>query len=207
MCYALETKKSIYGKHSRNGMQKRRSWGIKTIGCDLDDFTFEFVKPVLSKYNEKYEDNVQFEDIKDYHIHTFLKSECKNIFKEVVDDEFIYNLKPIEGAKETLDYLSQHYHIYFPTAAYPSTIYARDKLLSKTFEWYRSNQLIRCEDKWLLNLDCLGDDCLSNLVNFKSNKILMSRPWNEQLPTYYINNIVRFSNWKQIYNYYFRKRD
>ena len=146
-----------------------------------------------------YDDNVQFEDIADYRIHKFLKPECKNVFDDVVDDDFIYNLKPMEGAVETLNYLSQHFYIYFASAAHPKTLYARDKLLSKTFEWYRTRQLIRCNDKDRLNLDWLGDDCLDNLIYFKGSKMLMNRPWNERLPAYGMKRVYK---WKQIYDYF-----
>lgn len=163
----------------------------------MDDTTFDFVKPLLVQYNEIYNDNVRFENIIDYQIHRYLKPECENVFKDVVDDDFIYNLKPMQDAKQIIDWLNKHYDVYFASAGHPSTMKARDKLLSKTFDWYSTRQLIRCVDKWVLDFDVLIDDCIDNLLEFKSAKVLMSRPWNEDID---ITNsvILRADNWIDI---------
>jgi 5'(3')-deoxyribonucleotidase len=166
----------------------------RTIGVDMDNTTFELVNPLLIIYNSIYDENVRIENIKEYNIHQYLRH-CHNIFDQFITDDLISKLELMEGAKKTLSYLNKYYDIFFVTAGHPSTILARDELLSKHFVWYQSNRLIRLENKSYIRFDYLIDDCVDNFYGFKGTGILYTQPWNEDF-----NNIQikRADNWYDV---------
>jgi 5'(3')-deoxyribonucleotidase len=150
------------------------------IGIDMDDSIFDFIPSVLKKYNEAYNDNVQYEDITDYGIAKFLKPECKNIFQEFANDELFLNLEPKENAVEVITDLNKQHDVYFISAGHPYTAKARDQILQKTFDWYKSKQLILCPPKKLMKVDLLIDDCIDNVISGEYESILFTEPWNKE---------------------------
>ena len=149
------------------------------VGVDLDDTIYKFVEPLLKKYNIVYHDNIKFEDITNYHIHNFLRPECKNIFKDFANKAFFEDIVIDDDVKKELKKINEKYQLYFVTAGAPITIRDRDKILSRNLDWYSSSQLIACKDKHLLKLDYLIDDCQHNLEGLNDYVgILIDKPWN-----------------------------
>lgn len=153
--------------------------GRKTIvGCDIDEVINTQIKEILKLYNAKYNDNLKYDDITDYNIQHFLKSECKHLFEEFCTDDFIEGLQILQEDIEALTMLNSECEFYFCTARHPFVMAATDRWLEKNFPWYRSGQLIRCKDKHLMKFDYLIDDYIGNLVGGIYRKIMVTRPWN-----------------------------
>lgn len=172
------------------------------VGSDLDDTFWDFMTPLLIKYNEKYKDNLKCEDISDYDIRLFIKPECTDIFKEFVDDNFIMNLKPKENAVEVISKINEKHNLVFPTSGHPKTATSRDKKLSQIFSWYSTKQLIVCQNKQLLKLDYLFDDCFKNVDGSEYKCLLFEQPWNVRRNNL-TENIRRVNNWSNINNIFF----
>jgi len=145
---------------------------------DLDDCCYDFIEPLLTRYNVVYNDNLKFSDIVDYRIKKFLKPECKNIFKEFADKDFFNSITLEPHVVKELTKLNERYDLYFCTAGAPITIRDRDKMLSRNLDWYTSSQLIVCRDKAMLKLDYLVDDCLDNVTKGDYTGIIYTKPWN-----------------------------
>lgn len=159
----------------------------------MDETINAFIYNLLYTYNERYNDNVKFDDINDYDISKFLKFECKNIFAEFCDNEFMSSLKLVHGAKDVIDRLHRFDDVYFVTAGYPETVLARHVWLSKHFKWYSSKNLIICNNKQMLMLDILIDDHYDNLVGGTYEPILIDKPWNKKY-----NVQTRVCSWFEI---------
>lgn len=167
------------------------------VGCDLDEAIFPLIENVLKLYNEKYNDTVKVEDITDYNVHLFLKSECRNVFKEFCTYEFISQLPISKETIETINKINEEFLLYFCTARHPYNMQATDFCLSYYFPWFKSSQLINIANKQLLKIDWLIDDSLSNLLGGDYRKILINRPWNEKYGD--ADNVYRAYTLQQAY--------
>lgn len=148
------------------------------VGCDIDEVINLHNQVILKYYNAKYNDNVQYKDITDYKIQDFLKPECKHLFEEFCTEEFIEGLQITPEDIITLTMLNSEYELYFCTARHPHVMAATDRWLEKNLPWYHSEQLIRCKNKHILQVDYLIDDYIGNLIGGCYRKIMMTRPWN-----------------------------
>ena len=162
------------------------------IGIDMDETINTFIHDLIEKYNDRYDDILTFNEVFDYNIRKFLKPECKDIFAEFCDNEFMSNLKLVAGAKNVIDKLHETEDIYFVTAGYPETVFARHKWLKRHFEWYNHGNLIICTNKQMLKLDVLIDDHYDNLINGCYRSILIDKPWNRKY------NTIRAYNWFEV---------
>lgn len=149
------------------------------LGIDMDDTIFGLMQAVIEPYNKKYNDNLALNDFTEYSVKKFIKKECNNIFEEFASDDVMENLQIKDGALDAINFLHKYFRILFLTAGHPYTAKARDKLLTKTFSWYKSGQLVLCKDKKLVRVDALIDDYENNLIGGAYKKILFNAPWNE----------------------------
>lgn len=161
---------------------------------DIDNTIFPLNETVLERYNNYYNDNVKFEDIKDYDTHIFLKPECKNIYEEFGFWKEDLNVEPYEGCIDILHELEKKNKVYFASASYLTHLGFRDEYLPRYFNFYDHKRLIRIVDKHLLSGAVLIDDYHKNLIGGNYGKILLTMPWNESFNT--INtDIIRVFGW------------
>lgn len=154
----------------------------KRIFCDIDNTIFPLLETILPVYNEKYGDNLQFEQITDYDTNMFIKSSCTNFFKEFMVEDIWKTAKPYENSVEILTQLNEQHEIYFVTAGHPNTAKFRDDWLEKYFSsFYSSSQLIICRYKQLLIGDLLIDDYYANINGGSYRGLLYEQPWNKNI--------------------------
>lgn len=148
------------------------------VAIDLDDVCWDFVRPLLQKYNLLYNDNVHFEDITDWDIHQFLKPECKNVF-ELCTEGFFEELHIPQEHKEWLEALNMVADIRFVTAGCSETILWRAKLLKRELPFFKDYMLVKLSEKDLIRVDYMIDDNESNCNNTNAISYMISRPWND----------------------------
>lgn len=154
------------------------------VGIDLDDVCYEFVIPLLDKYNLRYDDWVSYGDITDWNIHQFLKPECKDIFSEFATEGFFEELFIPASTVGWLSTLNEIADIKFVTAGSSRTIPWREALLKRELDFFNDNMLVKLSDKWLLNMDYFVDDnpkmCEMMSINSPHTTIFqIARPWND----------------------------
>lgn len=147
------------------------------VGIDLDDTCWEFVKPLLNKYNLWYEDNVCYEDITDWDIHQFLKPECKNVF-ELCTPGFFEGLHIPQENKEWLETLSVIADVRFVTAGYSPTIPLRAELLKRELPFFKDYMLVKLAEKDLFKCNYLIDDNEQHCIDTDATAYQIARPWN-----------------------------
>lgn len=148
------------------------------VACDLDDVCWDFVQPLLQKYNLMYNDNVHFEDITDWDIHQFLKPECKNVF-ELCTEGFFESLYIPQERKEWLETLNVIADVRFVTAGYSHTIPWRAELLKRELPFFKDYMLVKLAEKELIKADYMLDDNEEHTINTDATSYLISRPWND----------------------------
>lgn len=149
----------------------------------MDDVCYEFVAPLLSKYNLRYDDWVNYEDITEWDIHKFLKPECKNLFKEFATEEFFEGLSIPKDVAEWLSALNIVADIKFVTAGSSKTIPWRKALLKRNLDFFTDSMLVKLRDKWLLDMDACIDDnpntCKAvRAYSPKTFVFQIAKPWN-----------------------------
>lgn len=157
-----------------------------TIYCDIDATINNLIEYTLPLYNEKYQDDLKYDDITDYDITKFIKPECINYFEEFGTEEIFSKLSLEDGCKEILDYINTFEWIDFSfvTAAYVSKtgLSARNEWLKKHFDWYNDDsQFIRIKKKQKLKGHILIDDFIGNLIGGDYLGIAYSQPWSKDI--------------------------
>lgn len=168
------------------------------LAFDIDNTIAQFVEPILELYNQKYNDNIKFEDIVNYDFSYMLKPECSDIFAEFATKEFFDQLKPYDGVFNTIEKLESKYNIIFATAAYPQTHTFRDEWFKRWYKNYKSSQFYSMPCKQLLNGNIWGlcDDGMHNLVGGNYRGFIISQPWNIGYNNRFLrrNNIIRIDS-------------
>lgn len=151
--------------------------GKPIVAIDLDDTCWEFVKPLLKKYNLTYNDNVHYEDITDWNIHQFLKPECKNVFS-LCTEGFFEELHIDQNVVDWLIILNEISVLKFVSACNSNTVPWRAALLKRELSFFRDDQLVKLSDKSLIKADYLIDDNEEHCNTTDARSFLISRPWN-----------------------------
>lgn len=173
----MSQSQTLYGTTSKPLEENKRP----IVALDLDEVVIEgFVEGLLNQYNDEYFDRLRIEDITDYQIDKFLKPECKFFFKEFATKTFFKQLSISPETVRAITELEKACDVIYLTAAHPTTIRARDKLLNKYIPSYHSGQLVVCRNKSLLdgNIFALVDDCFNNIRDLHCIGILKNMPWN-----------------------------
>lgn len=153
------------------------------VALDMDDTLYEFVIPLLDKYNLRYDDWVSYDDINDWNIHKFLKPECKNIFNEFTTEGFFEELFIPTSVVGWLSALNIIANIRFVTAGCSETMPWRKALLKRELDFFEDSMLVKLTDKSMLISDYFVDDneatCQQVIRMIPNVKVLqISRPWN-----------------------------
>lgn len=149
----------------------------------MDDVCYDFITPLLDKYNLRYNDRVNYNDITDWDIHRFLKPECNNIFTEFVTEGFFEELTIPKSIVNWLTTLNIIADIKFVTAGSSRTLFWRETLLRTGLDFFEDDMLVRLADKRLLNTDYFIDDnpyTCKAIREYSPNTLVLqiAKPWN-----------------------------
>lgn len=147
------------------------------VSVDMDDVLYDFVKPLLHKYNLLYDDNIQYEDITDWNIHQFLKPECKNVFS-LCTEGFFEELHIDQNVVDWLTILNEIADLKFVSACNSNTVPQRAALLKRELSFFRDDQLVKLSDKSLIKADYLIDDNEQHCIDTDAVAYQIARPWN-----------------------------
>jgi len=171
----------------------------KSIGIDLDTTLNSLESTWLEHYNKDYIDNLTPKDLIKWDIENIVKTECGiKIFDYLHQPDFFYNLGIKPHAAETVEWLSNRYDIYIVTAYSPNVCVDKTKWVKEHLPFIDSKNIIFCNNKGTLNLDYLIDDGGHNIEAFKQCGIVFDMPYNRYLG----DNYFRFTNWREILNFF-----
>lgn len=168
----------------------------KRVGFDINNTIDNYIQVLLEVYNKRYNDNLLYENITDYNVVKFIKSECSDFWKEFSNDENLSKLKLQDGVKDVINYCYENFELRFITAIFPinNNCDFFYNFLKNNFDWMETKHFVRLEDKQEYNVDLLIDDYLANLIGGNYAKIIRICPWNKNISTRR-NKMFRIDQW------------
>ena len=178
----------------------------KIIAVDFDDVIVDLIPTWLDMYNVDYDDQLKSEDITDWDISKFVKSECGKMIYEYLDLPNLYDdVNIVSGALDGIDKLREvGYRIVFVT----STNIAQN---GQKLKWLQNNHFLPKErysrdyveatDKSLIRCNIIIDDKLENCDHPTAMGLLFDRPHNQNFDTAGYENIIRVYDWEDIVSF------
>ena len=150
------------------------------IAIDVDDTVLDLMSTWLSLYNAEFNDNLKREQITDWNISQFVKSEAKDRMYEYIEyPDVFYGSLPIENSLQGINLLkSLGNRIVYITANNPENC---------KYHWLVENgfldnkeDFICALDKSLIYCDYMIDDKYENIINSWGFGTLFNQSWNLQ---------------------------
>lgn len=166
----------------------------QVIALDLDGVIWDLINPWIDYYNESYNDNVKYKDVKDYDLaKSFTKASMDQILDILLVENFWESVEPFKHSKY-LKKLNDEFDLYIATKTDYRLLERKVNRLLILFPFLNPDQIICIHDKSLLRVDWLVDDCVDNLDNGKFKKIVLDAPYNKEC------KYIRAKNLKEVYN-------
>lgn len=155
------------------------------VAIDLDSTLSgrSFLQETLNVYNNLYNDNVKYDDIKEWDLSKSLKKATMQQIYDIWTPELISSLQPDPYARELIETLiSQGHEVIVVTSYSAHHCVAKVEWCKKHLE-LDENNIIFCRKKYMIDCDVLIDDYLKNFVDeydmpIKAEKIVYTQPYN-----------------------------
>lgn len=172
----------------------------KKIGIDLDATLNNLHDTWLELYNKDYNDNLGISDMIKWDIQDVVKPECgSKIFNYLLNPGLFYDLSIVEGAKEVVEFLAEHYDLYITTAYTAETCLDKTRWVQKQKLSVYKDNIIFINNKSLLDVDYLIDDGPHNFKDFKGIGVIFDMPYNKTLSG---DKLVRCKGWHEIKDFF-----
>lgn len=178
-----------------------------TILVDLDNTISNLAHVLLYTLNERYGTTYKYEDITSYE---WFDTTFDDPWQVAEEKGFWNKVSISDSAVRVIERLAKSGHqIYIVTASWIKPTLC-DKITTTLAHFdpsiINSDNIIITRNKFLIDGDCLIDDCLDNFVRFGSGtkypgssieryEICIAQPWNENL---HGKKCVRVGSWNEI---------
>ncbi len=153
--------------------------------------------------NGRYGLDVKPEEITDWDMtKSFPTLTATQVFEPIHENNFWDNVKPINGALETLVKLIKDGHaIYVVTASHYETLAAKmENVLFRWFPFFKWDDVIVTAHKQFIRGDVMIDDAIHNLTGGNYKKLLMDAPHNRGFDAE-AHGMTRVKTWDDIYKF------
>jgi uncharacterized HAD superfamily protein len=188
---------------------------LKRIGVDLDEVLADFLATFIKFHNQKFGTKLIKEQFSSFHLHEIIgeKVEVMNLrIEEFYDSLTFEELKPVEGAIDAIEYLSQKYELIIITSRPKNVSEHTIKWLKRHFpEKFKnvhfaynpyiseSEQKTKSDIASENEIDLFIEDNIDLATGVAGNGItvyLIDAPWNQSGTLH--ENITRVYSWKEI---------
>lgn len=172
------------------------------IICDVDCVLNDLIFKMLNLYNARSGKNIQVDDITAYEFDKCLSQNDANALTSMFKEKYLWDsLEPMPYSQVALNKILQSGHdIYLATATDPVNFEWKCNWIYKYYPFIDQSNIIRINDKGLLNGDVIIDDCYDQLIRCMYNRIVFDYPWNRSEELDYVYDVRRASNWNDIIN-------
>lgn len=173
------------------------------IAIDIDCTLTNCIDVLIDYINSRVPVNLKIDDIKNYYIEDALPEQFRWIVQAGFrDPEMWTRVQFLPKAADVVERLCAMGHtIYFATSAEPKNMHKKINHLARNLDLdyeYIWRHTINIQDKSLLDVDILIDDCLKHLLAQDRHyySIVIDYPWNQT--TGYIPRFTRAKDWTEI---------
>lgn len=171
------------------------------IGVDIDSTINNLMDKTIEMYNQLYGTSYTVDDCTDYDFNQCFPVEVANNIKELFKSKDLWDsLTPVKNSQWALKkFIDNGYEIYLTTATDPINFPWKCDWVKWYFSFIPESNIIRINNKGLLNVDILIDDCAEQLIsNIRCHRVCIDKPWNQSIwdEAY---GIHRCSNWNEIF--------
>jgi 5'(3')-deoxyribonucleotidase len=147
-------------------------------------------------YRERYGDNnLKLSDWKTWDFHKYVKPECGLKIYDLISNEMISHMQPIQFSQSTTrELVNAGHQIFVITATQSQFLQKKVEFLYTYFPHINLDNLIVCKAKSLVNVDVLIDDNNTNIEKFPHETILFDQPWNQDCK----KDTHRAKNWVDV---------
>ena len=172
-----------------------------TVLVDVDDVINNLCQTWIDWLNEKYEKDVQYDDIDQWNMNKYYPDLTEEeIRSPLFEEEFWRKVLPRFDAIKYLNLLIEEgYEVYLVTSSYYQSIVPKyENLIRRYYPFIDWEHIIIAYKKQMIKGDVLVDDGVHNLEGGTYMKILMTAPHNKDYDTA-ANGMFRANNWGEIY--------
>ncbi|MFB4162044.1 5'(3')-deoxyribonucleotidase [Geomicrobium sp. JSM 1781026] len=171
----------------------------KRIAFDMDEVMADLVSELLERYNERFEDSIQPNQLVTQKLQDLRPHHTKEIYEILQEPGFFRGLAVMEDAVEVMKELDEHYELFIATAAMevPTCFNEKYEWLREHFPFLTPQNFVFCGDKSIIHADYLVDDHVSKLEGFTGEGILYTAFHNHGE-----DRFTRVDHWKDIRNFF-----
>ena len=170
-----------------------------TLLVDIDNVLNNFTETVLKYYNRDFQTEYKMENIYKYSMEETLNIPFEVLYKYFSSAEVLNNCKPLKDAQKYLKILNELTNTYIVTARDWIQMVDMDNWFNTFYPYLKSEQIIRCRDKHMVQGDIRIDDHYDNLKYCKGGRILFNYPFNRDIDLT-DSLIYRVNNWEECFS-------
>jgi 5'-nucleotidase len=166
------------------------------IAVDMDEVIADAFGKHLHHYNRSAGTNLTPELVTDQGLGALIPVEQREEFSAIPhSDGFFADIEVIPGSREALLELSRKHDIYITSAAMeiPSSFADKFAWLEVHFPFIPPSRIVFCGDKGIINADVLIDDRSRHFKDFRGTGILFTAPHNVAETGH-----IRANNWDEV---------
>ena len=166
--------------------------GKPILVTDLDDVCNFLVERWLELYNEEYSDNVQICDIKGWDIGKYTKAGDK-LYVLLGSPGLFKNLDIQPDCYDVLKWAVEFFDVQIVSASSHMTYADKAEWILEKLPFIPISSFSSVKNKYIIQGSLILDDNPENIKYFNGEKIIYTKPWNED-----INCYTRADDWKQV---------
>lgn len=172
---------------------------MKRIAIDMDEVMVDVLNKQIHTFNTRYKMKLTRENLTGTNLFKLYPDMHGEIYNFINEPDFFSDLPMVEGSRDAIMELHEHYEIIIATAAMevPNSFEAKYEWLKTHFEFLNDQHFVFCGNKSVINADYLIDDNIHQLQNFKNTGILFTAPHNIN-----IDHDLRVDNWQEVRDYF-----
>jgi len=175
----------------------------QTILVDMDQVLNNLNVEWVRLYNEKYNDNLLYQNITDWIVYDFFKNCTHEQVWELLETPTLFSkmVKPLEDSVKVTEILSKFFELYIVTScSHPNIILEKFEFVETHFPHIHRSDIVTCKNKCLIKGDYMIDDYVENLRCFDGKGLLLNTSYNlnVNLP----DNTIRVTSWDDILMYF-----
>jgi uncharacterized HAD superfamily protein len=182
------------------------------IALDLDEVTVDFISAMIREFNHRYGKNISKEDITNFSLTKSMNSE-KEIIDKIIDDiygtEIHSSLVPVDGSKESINYLLEKNEIFIVTSRPSKHKESTEKWINTHFPNNKFHIIFSSSPQISDKIKSKAEICIDNKISliFEDNPdyaiecanknikvILFDQPWNQDISH---KNMIRVKGWSE----------